>query len=330
MQTPCKSWLVEGSRLANRLVLASLVLAVSAYATPVLAKESVHRKLSHTLHKSEKKTKVIAVKPNHHKIVKSSKALKKVESAKVKSLKPARPKATALSQPTPKLALKAKRNKALSKPPVTHTPKSSRLLTTLKTKRTIAKARVKQSAKPLKLTRNASAKLAKLPLLMPKTNTIRIHPSKQRVHNPTQVASVAKLSQLKRSTKPPKTLAPKPSVSLQAKRPVPQTKPEKKSTTGRVLQVGTASYYGTGFHGGRTANGERFNQNDLTCAHNGLPFGCKIRVTNLRNQKSVDVRVNDRGGFAKHGRVVDLSKAAAGKIGMLGTGTAKVKIEVVH
>jgi rare lipoprotein A len=97
-----------------------------------------------------------------------------------------------------------------------------------------------------------------------------------------------------------------------------------------VLQVGTASYYGSGFHGGRTANGERFNQNDLTCAHNGLPFGCKIRVTNLRNNKSVDVRVNDRGGFAKHGRVIDLSKAAAGKIGMLGSGTAKVKIQVVH
>lgn len=96
-----------------------------------------------------------------------------------------------------------------------------------------------------------------------------------------------------------------------------------------MLQVGTTSYYGSGFHG-RTANGERFNQNDLTCAHNGLPFGCKICVTNLRNNKSVDVRVNDRGGFAKHGRVIDLSKAAAGRIGMLGSGTAKVKIQVVH
>ncbi len=95
-------------------------------------------------------------------------------------------------------------------------------------------------------------------------------------------------------------------------------------------QVGTASYYGDKFDGGRTASGERFDQDDLTCAHGSLPFGCRIRVTNLRNNKAVEVKVNDRGGFSKHGRVVDLSKAAAKEIGMVGTGTAKVKVEVLE
>lgn len=95
-------------------------------------------------------------------------------------------------------------------------------------------------------------------------------------------------------------------------------------------QVGIASFYSDKFDGRRTASGERFDQNDLTCAHGSLPFGCRIRVTNLRNNKSVEVKVNDRGGFSKHGRVVDLSKAAAKEIGMVSTGTAKVKVEVLE
>ena len=96
------------------------------------------------------------------------------------------------------------------------------------------------------------------------------------------------------------------------------------------LQVGTASYYSDKFDGGRTASGERFDQGKLTCAHSSLPFGCRIRVTNLHNNKSVDVKVHDRGGFAKHGRMIDLSKAAAREIGMVGKGTAKVKVEVIE
>ena len=95
------------------------------------------------------------------------------------------------------------------------------------------------------------------------------------------------------------------------------------------LQVGTASYYSDKFDGGRTASGERFDQGKLTCAHSSLPFGCRIRVTNLHNNKTVDVKVNDRGGFSKHGRMIDLSKAAAREIGMVGKGTAKVKVEVI-
>ncbi|SDZ82451.1 rare lipoprotein A [Thiothrix caldifontis] len=100
--------------------------------------------------------------------------------------------------------------------------------------------------------------------------------------------------------------------------------------SGKAHQVGTASFYSDKFNGRKTASGERFDQNDLTCAHGSLPFGCRIRVTNLRNNKAVEVKVNDRGGFHKHGRVIDLSKAAAKEIGMVATGTAKVKVEVLE
>jgi rare lipoprotein A len=109
---------------------------------------------------------------------------------------------------------------------------------------------------------------------------------------------------------------------------VPQQ--EQQPVSSRPAHVGTASYYSDQFNGGKTASGERFDQNKLTCAHGSLPFGCKIRVTNLRNNKSVDVKVNDRGGFSNHGRVVDLTKAAAREIGMVGAGTAKVKVEVLE
>lgn len=68
----------------------------------------------------------------------------------------------------------------------------------------------------------------------------------------------------------------------------------------------------------------------MTCAHGSLPFGCRIRVTNMRNQQSVEVKVNDRGGFSKHGRVIDLSKAAAKEIGMMASGTTKVMIEILE
>jgi rare lipoprotein A len=110
-------------------------------------------------------------------------------------------------------------------------------------------------------------------------------------------------------------------------KPPADTPPTAKA--GKAHQVGTASYYSDSFDGGKTASGERFDQDRLTCAHGSLPFGCRIRVTNLRNNKAVEVKVNDRGGFGKHGRMIDLSKAAATEIGMMGTGTAKVKVEVL-
>lgn len=89
---------------------------------------------------------------------------------------------------------------------------------------------------------------------------------------------------------------------------------------------GRASWYGGKFHGRRTANGERFDMDDLTAAHRTLPFGTKVRVTNARNGRSVVVRINDRGPFIG-GRVIDLSRGAADAIGMVRTGVAPVRIE---
>lgn len=93
-------------------------------------------------------------------------------------------------------------------------------------------------------------------------------------------------------------------------------------------QVGMASYYGKRFHGRKTANGERFDMNKLTAAHRSYPFGTVLRVTNLRNNKQVKVRVNDRGPYVGR-RVIDLSKRAAKELGFVSRGVTKVKIEVV-
>jgi rare lipoprotein A len=94
-------------------------------------------------------------------------------------------------------------------------------------------------------------------------------------------------------------------------------------------QIGTASWYGRGFHGRKTASGERFNMNDLTAAHRTLPLGTRVVVTNLRTGRSVKVRINDRGPYVK-GRKIDLSHAAARRIGITKKGVAKVKIVVVR
>ena len=92
--------------------------------------------------------------------------------------------------------------------------------------------------------------------------------------------------------------------------------------------TGTASWYGPGFHGRTTANGERYNMNAMTAAHKTLTFGTKVKVTNNSNGKSVIVRINDRGPYVGS-RVIDLSKSAASAIDMIGSGTAKVTIEVL-
>jgi rare lipoprotein A len=94
---------------------------------------------------------------------------------------------------------------------------------------------------------------------------------------------------------------------------------------GRPLESGVASWYGPGFHGRRTASGERFNMNDLTAAHPTLPFGTRLAVRNVRTGKIVVVRVNDRGPFKKS-RILDLSFAAAKEVGVYGPGTAYVEI----
>ena len=92
---------------------------------------------------------------------------------------------------------------------------------------------------------------------------------------------------------------------------------------------GKASWYGSSFHGRRTANGERYNQYALTAAHRSLPFGTRVKVTNVNNGRSVVVRINDRGPFIK-GRVIDLSTAAASNIGMIHHGVVPVRLQVLR
>ena len=94
---------------------------------------------------------------------------------------------------------------------------------------------------------------------------------------------------------------------------------------GKEYQRGTASWYGPGFHGRRTASGERFDSMDMTAAHRYLPFGTKLRVVNETNGRSVVVRVNDRGPFA-HRRIIDLAKGPAQALGLTSTGTAYVSL----
>ena len=95
----------------------------------------------------------------------------------------------------------------------------------------------------------------------------------------------------------------------------------------RELERGQASWYGPGFHGRRTASGERYDMYALTAAHPTLPFGTLVRVRSLVTGRKVDVRINDRGPFAA-GRVIDLSQAAAGELGMLGLGVKDVLLQV--
>ncbi|WP_263365745.1 septal ring lytic transglycosylase RlpA family protein [Edaphobacter bradus] len=94
----------------------------------------------------------------------------------------------------------------------------------------------------------------------------------------------------------------------------------------RWYQVGLASWYGRHFQGKPTANGEPYDMNGLTCAHRSLPLGSWIRVTNLRNRKSIFVRVNDRGPVPEE-RIVDLSYGAARAVGLAGSGIGRVKVE---
>lgn len=96
-----------------------------------------------------------------------------------------------------------------------------------------------------------------------------------------------------------------------------------------LKQIGTASWYGKEFHGKKTASGDKFNLNQFTAAHNSLPLGGMAVVTNLQNQRSIKVVINDRGPFVGN-RVIDLSKKAADALGFSRQGIAKVKIEYLH
>jgi rare lipoprotein A len=113
-----------------------------------------------------------------------------------------------------------------------------------------------------------------------------------------------------------------PRVAPPPSHPAPSAPP-------RPSIVGLASWYGPGFNGKHTASGEIYDQEDLTAASTTLPLGTHALVTNLQNGRSVEVRINDRGPFAK-GRKIDLSHAAASALGILNPGTARVRIDVVH
>jgi len=93
------------------------------------------------------------------------------------------------------------------------------------------------------------------------------------------------------------------------------------------IEEGEASFYADSLHGNQTASGETYNKRAYTAAHLTLPFGTKVKVTNLDNGKSVRVKINDRGPYAK-GRIIDLSRAAARKLGMREAGTARVRLEI--
>ncbi len=112
----------------------------------------------------------------------------------------------------------------------------------------------------------------------------------------------------------------------------PQKQPERiagtKEAGNKQQKRGIASWYGPGFNGKKTASGERFNSNGLTAAHRSLPFGTRVRVTNLNNGRSVVVRINDRGPFSR-ARVIDLSAGAARIIGVAASGVAPVRLEVL-
>ncbi len=94
-----------------------------------------------------------------------------------------------------------------------------------------------------------------------------------------------------------------------------------------LYQVGIASYYGKGYEGNKTANGEPFDKNAMTAAHRELPFDTEVRVTNIYNEKTVKVRINDRGPF-KDNRIIDLSERAARELDMIEDGVVPVRLEI--
>jgi rare lipoprotein A (peptidoglycan hydrolase) len=108
-----------------------------------------------------------------------------------------------------------------------------------------------------------------------------------------------------------------------------RTHEESSSSKSSKTLEGIASYYADDFNGKKTANGEVYDMYKMTAAHRSFPFNTKVKVTNLENKRSIIVRINDRGPF-KLDRIIDLSLAAATQLGMKGSGTAKVRLEVVE
>jgi rare lipoprotein A len=96
------------------------------------------------------------------------------------------------------------------------------------------------------------------------------------------------------------------------------------------VQRGLATFYGDEQQGGPTASGERFDKHKLTAAHRTLPIGTRVRVTNTKNGRSVEVRINDRGPYSNRGRIIDLSEEAARRLGMIDAGVVPVVVEVLR
>jgi rare lipoprotein A len=128
---------------------------------------------------------------------------------------------------------------------------------------------------------------------------------------------------------PAQPAAPKTSVGVQPAPSKPVQPPVKTSpaTAAKLPQTGEASWYGAQHQGKQTASGTIYDQARLTAAHQSLPFGSKIKVTNLANGKSVEVEITDRGPFAGN-RIIDLSQAAARALEMIESGTATVRLEL--
>ena len=120
--------------------------------------------------------------------------------------------------------------------------------------------------------------------------------------------------------------APPPEKPVAKKEALKEERIEKRET--KEVQYGVASWYGRDFHGKPTSSGEIYDMYQLTCAHNTLPLGTMVMVTNLENGKSLELKVNDRGPFVKE-RIIDLSYAAAQIMGMWEKGTANVKVEAI-
>lgn len=109
----------------------------------------------------------------------------------------------------------------------------------------------------------------------------------------------------------------------------PRQAPPPRTGLAPAVQRGLATFYGVEQQGGPTASGERFDRHQLTAAHRTLPLGTRVRVTNTRNGRSVEVRINDRGPYGGHGRIIDLSEAAARRLDMIEAGVVPVIVEVL-
>lgn len=146
-----------------------------------------------------------------------------------------------------------------------------------------------------------------------------------------QVKSSVTISKTQKKKEVEIRTASAPEMGVPSGPPMTQSDQEIKETLNsseyHFYQKGVASYYSDKLQGRKTASGERYNKKALTAAHRKLPFDTQVKVTNAQTGQSVVVRINDRGPFTK-GRVIDVSRAAAAQIGLLGTGTADVVVEV--